>query len=227
MNNDSQKVFLKQTILSQTPDDFIAQAEKFQELMMMYNGAMREVETKLRVLNDEFQIRSQRNPIEFIKCRLKTPPSIMEKLQRRGLDKTFEAVLENINDIAGVRVVCSFIDDIHAITDMLIKQDDITLIEKKDYINSPKANGYRSMHLVVEVPVFFSDKKRAMRVEVQIRTIAMDFWASLEHQIHYKQNHNAPDHIIQELKECADVISSTDFKMQNIQKQLCDYRNHF
>jgi putative GTP pyrophosphokinase len=225
MSQEIQKVFLKQTALSKTPEEFIAQAMKFQEIMMMYSGAMREVRTKLEVLNDEFQIRSLRNPIEYIKCRLKTPSSIIEKLERKGLESSLESMLDNINDIAGVRVICPFIDDIYTITDMLIKQDDITLIELKDYIKSPKANGYRSIHLVVEVPVYFSDRVRPMRVEIQIRTVAMDFWASVEHQIHYKNSHSVPDNIINELRECAEIISSTDLKMQDIQKQLSSYIN--
>lgn len=220
MNTEIQNAFLNQTVLFKTPEEFFTEAEKYQEIMMMYNGAMREVKTKLEVLNDEFQIRSQRNPIEFIKYRIKKPVSIINKLQRKGFDSTLEAVLEHINDIAGIRVVCSFIDDIYAVADMLIQQDDITLIEKKDYIKKPKANGYRSLHLVVGIPVYFSNQKQLMRVEVQIRTIAMDFWASLEHQIHYKNFEISSENIIQELKECADIISSTDVKMQNIQKQL-------
>jgi putative GTP pyrophosphokinase len=191
--------------------------------MMMYNGAMREVKTKLEVLNDEFQIRSQTNPIEFIKCRIKEPKSIIDKLKRKGLDITLDNMLEHINDIAGIRVVCSFIEDIYEITDMLIRQDDITLINMKDYIKNPKENGYRSLHLVVGIPVFFSNKKQQMRVEVQIRTIAMDFWASLEHQIRYKKYENVPEGIIQDLKGCADIISVTDSKMQDIQKQLLEY----
>lgn len=197
--------------------------ERYEEVMMMYRCAMLEVKTKLEVLNNEFQIRSNRNPIELIKCRIKTQQSIMEKLKRKGLDYTMEAILENINDIAGIRVVCSFIDDIFAIASMLEKQDDITIIDKDDYISNPKPNGYRSLHLVVEIPVFFSDKKQLMRVEVQIRTIAMDFWACLEHEIYYKKGLHAPDIIIQELKECADTIAFTDFRMQDIRKELAEY----
>lgn len=197
--------------------------ERYEEVMMMYRCAMLEVKTKLEVLNNEFQIRSNRNPIEMIKCRIKTQQSIMEKLKRKGLDYTLEAILENINDIAGIRVVCSFIDDIFVIASMLEKQDDITIIDKDDYISNPKPNGYRSLHLVVEIPVFFSDKKQLMRVEVQIRTIAMDFWACLEHEIYYKKGLHAPDIIIQELKECADTIALTDFRMQDIRKELAEY----
>lgn len=197
--------------------------EMYSEVMMMYDCAMLEVKTKLEVLNNEFQIRSKRNPIEFIKCRIKSQESIMEKLKRKGFDYTLESIMENINDIAGIRVICSFIDDIYAIAEMLEKQDDIIVIDKEDYISSPKPNGYRSLHMDVEIPVFFSDKKQKMRVEVQIRTIAMDFWASLEHQIYYKKGLHAPESIIRELKECAETISVTDFRMQDIRKELAEY----
>ena len=197
--------------------------EMYGEVMMMYDCAMLEVKTKLEVLNNEFQIRSKRNPIEFIKCRIKSQESIMEKLKRKGFEYTLESIMENINDIAGIRVICSFIDDIYAIAEMLEKQDDIIVIDKEDYISSPKPNGYRSLHMDVEIPVFFSDKKQKMRVEVQIRTIAMDFWASLEHQIYYKKGLHAPESIIRELKECAETISVTDFRMQDIRKELAEY----
>jgi putative GTP pyrophosphokinase len=209
MKTEIQKMFLEE--------------EMYGEVMMMYDCAMLEVKTKLEVLNNEFQIRSKRNPIEFIKCRIKSQASIMEKLKRKGLEDTLESIMENINDIAGIRVICSFIDDIYAIAEMLEKQDDIIVIDKEDYISSPKPNGYRSLHMDVEIPVFFSDKKQKMRVEVQIRTIAMDFWASLEHQIYYKKGLHAPESIIRELKECAETIAVTDFRMQEIRKELAEY----
>jgi putative GTP pyrophosphokinase len=209
MKTEIQKIFLEE--------------EMYEEVMMMYDCAMLEVKTKLEVLNNEFQIRSKRNPIEFIKCRIKSQASILEKLKRKGLECTLESILENINDIAGIRVVCSFIDDIYAIAGMLEKQDDINVVEKDDYISSPKPNGYRSLHMDVEIPVFFSDKKQKIRVEVQIRTIAMDFWASLEHQIYYKKGLHAPESIIRELKECAETIAVTDFRMQDIRKELAEH----
>ncbi len=208
---------------SETRGEFTQQAARYEELIMMYGCAMLEVKTKLEVLNREFQIKSKRNPIEIIKCRIKTQESIEEKLRRKGLENTMEAILENINDVAGIRVVCSFVDDIYALAEMLESQDDITLLDKDDYISSPKPNGYRSLHLVVEIPVFFSDRKQPMRVEVQIRTIAMDFWASLEHQIYYKKGLKAPETIIRELKECADTIAGTDCRMQEIRKELAEY----
>jgi len=211
MKSEIQNVFLEE--------------DMYEEVMMMYNCAMLEVKTKLEVLNNEFQIRSKRNPIEFIKCRIKSQMSIMEKLRRKGLDYTLESILGNINDVAGIRVVCAFIDDIYAIAGMLEKQDDINVIDKDDYISNPKPNGYRSFHMDVEIPVFFSDKRQKMRVEVQIRTIAMDFWASLEHQIYYKKGIHAPESIVRELKECAETIAVTDFRMQDIRKELAEY-NH-
>lgn len=200
---------------------------QYSECMMMYSGAIREVKTKVLVLCDEFKVRSQRDPIEFIKDRIKSPKSILEKLQKRNLPLTIESMVKNLDDIAGIRVICSFIEDIYSVADMLLAQDDITLITKKDYIKNPKDNGYRSLHLIVEVPVFLSDRKQPMKVEVQIRTIAMDFWASLEHQIHYKKVDNASEDIINELKDCADIIYSTDLRMQNVAKKLekcCDQK---
>ena len=194
--------------------------QRFQEIMMMYRCAIKEVQTKLENLNDEMSTKRQRNPINSIKSRIKTPRSIYEKINRKGMDMNMDTLLNDMHDIAGIRVVCSFIDDIYAIANMLTLQDDITLIKMKDYIKTPKENGYRSLHLVVEVPVFLSDRKQIMKVEVQIRTIAMDFWASLEHQIHYKNMDNAPITIIDDLKKCADNIYETDIEMQSIRKRL-------
>ena len=191
------------------------------EMLMMYRCAIREISTKLEVINEEFQVKRRRNPIEYMKSRVKTPDSIFKKLERKGFEVSLESARENLNDIAGIRVVCSFVDDIYTLADMLIRQDDITLIEKKDYIKSPKKNGYRSLHIVLEVPVFFSNYIERMKVEVQIRTIAMDFWASLEHKLYYKKDLEGADiAIISELKNCADIIASTDTKMQDIRDKL-------
>lgn len=165
--------------LVQVPDQLVSMAHQFQEAMMMYTCAIREVKTKLEVLNDELSVRNQRNPIEMIKSRVKKPISIVEKLHRKGKNISVESMMENLDDIAGIRVICSFVDDIYQVASMLTSQDDITLITIKDYIKNPKPNGYRSYHMIVEIPVFFSNEKRQLRVEVQIRTIAMDFWASL------------------------------------------------
>ncbi len=187
---------------------------------MMYTCAIREVKTKLEVLNDELSVRNQRNPIEMIKSRVKKPISIVEKLQRRNLEISVESMINHLDDIAGVRVICSFVDDIYQVAEMLMRQDDIRVIAIKDYIMNPKENGYRSYHMIVEIPVFFSDEKRLMRVEVQIRTIAMDFWASLDHQLKYKKPLIDSEDISRELKLCADVIAQTDEKMLSIRQSI-------
>jgi len=197
--------------------------EKIEEMnatLLIYRSAIKEVKTKLDILDDELKIRRKRNPIEYMKSRVKTPGSIMDKLQRKGLDMSTDSAKKNLNDIAGIRVICSFVGDIYDIAEMLKRQDDIKLIEEKDYIKNPKSNGYRSLHLVVEVPIFFSDHVEPVRVEVQIRTIAMDFWASLEHKLYYKTSGESPLHITNDLKECADVIASTDMRMQDIQREV-------
>lgn len=194
--------------------------EKFQQVMCWYRCAIREVQTKLEVLNDEFQTTTSRNPIDNIRSRIKSPKSIYEKLQRRDLPINLCSILDNLHDVAGVRVICPFIDDIYTVADMLIAQDDIKLITRKDYIKNPKPNGYRSLHLVVEIPIFLTGGKRLMKVEVQIRTIAMNFWASLEHQIHYKKTQEDVEDVIEELSNCANVIYETDMKMLSIRKRL-------
>ncbi|RKD28183.1 GTP pyrophosphokinase [Lacrimispora algidixylanolytica] len=207
--------------LVQVPDPLIKQAYQFQEAMMMYTCAIRELKTKLEVLNDELSVRNSRNPIELVKSRVKKPISIVEKLQRRGLSISLESMTENLDDVAGIRVICSFLDDIYAVAEMLTRQDDVHIIAIKDYIRHPKANGYRSYHMIVEIPVFFSDQKKWMRVEVQIRTIAMDFWASLDHQLKYKKEMEANSEDISiELRECAEVIANTDERMLNIRKKI-------
>ncbi|MEI3522109.1 MAG: GTP pyrophosphokinase family protein [Anaerosacchariphilus sp.] len=223
MESELQKTFLDTTDIPDIQTYFVNQAFEFQELMMMYSCAIREMRTKLEVLNDELSVHHQRNPIEFITSRVKKPLSIVEKLHRYGVPVSVESVEKNLNDVAGVRVICSFIDDIYTVADMLLRQDDITLIKKKDYIEHPKDNGYRSLHLIIEIPVFFSNQKKNMRVEVQIRTIAMDFWASVDHQLKYKQDiedvENA-DELSAELKECADIIAQTDARMQAIKNKI-------
>lgn len=193
---------------------------EYREMMMAYSCAIKEVKTKFDVLDTEFHIRYQRNPISTIHTRLKSQTSILEKMSRIGYPPTIENIEACLNDIAGVRVICSYVDDIYEIADALIRQDDIRLIRKKDYIANPKPNGYRSLHLIVTVPVFFAESKKEMKVEVQIRTIAMDFWASLEHQIKYKKDIADADQIIGKLKKCADVIAETDLEMQKIRQQL-------
>ena len=200
--------------------DFFRNMEKFRDLMLMYNCAIKEIQTKFEILNDELSVCKNRNPIEFIKSRIKKPESIYEKLNRKNLELTEEAITEHMNDIAGVRVVCSFVDDIYEVAEMLARQDDITVITVKDYIKNPKPNGYRSFHMIVSVPVFFSDRSYPVKVEVQLRTIAMDFWASLEHKMKYKKNVENATEISRRLKECAEVIAGTDFEMQEIHKDI-------
>lgn len=199
---------------------FAETAHKFEELMMMYQCAIQEVTTKLEVLNHEMSVRNNRNPIETIKYRIKKPKSIAEKLLRNGHSISIESVSEHLNDVAGVRVICSFIEDIYTIAEMLTRQDDIHLVQVKDYIKNPKPNGYRSYHMIIEIPVFFSDRKQHMRVEVQIRTMAMDFWASLEHHVRYKKDVPNSEEMSARLKKCADVIAATDAEMQNIGKEI-------
>ena len=193
---------------------------EYRELRMMYSCAIKEIRTKFDVLNSEFNVRYQRNPISFIKSRIKSPESILKKLHTRGYEISLESIIENLHDVAGIRVICPFIDDIYEVAQMLTKQDDVTLIETKDYIQNPKENGYRSLHLILEIPVFFSDRKQPMKVEVQIRTIAMDFWASLDHQLRYKKDVEHAEQISADLKDCADIISATDQRMQIIKYQI-------
>ena len=194
--------------------------QPFMQMMMEYRCAMEEIATKLKNLNEEFVLLYDRNPFETIKTRIKRPVSILEKMERRGIPVTIENMRRELSDIAGVRVICSFQEDIYSLADLLLEQDDIRLIQKKDYIKTPKVNGYRSLHLIVEVPVFLSSGKLMRRVEIQFRTIAMDFWASLDHKLRYKKNLRNGDLIAAELKECADAISGIDCRMQEILIQI-------
>lgn len=198
---------------------------KFRKLMLMYRCAIKEVETKLEVLNDEFMTSKKRNPIDSIRSRIKSPESILEKLKRKGYDISLQSIMDNLNDVAGIRVVCPFISDIYDVAQMLVSQDDIEVMEVKDYIKNPKPNGYRSLHYVVIIPIFLSSGKEYMKVEVQIRTIAMNFWASLEHQMHYKkfESDDMPD-IVGQLTECAQNIYDTDVRMQEIRDNINMYK---
>ena len=211
--------FVKQNLLS---DEFIQMMQKnkkpFELLMSYYQCAIMEIETKFRVLNQEYSLSYDQNPIEGIKTRVKSYESIMRKIRVKDIPVTLESIEKNIRDIAGVRVICSFPSDIYKLADSFLKQDDITLIERKDYIQHPKESGYRSLHLIVSVPIFLQDGKRNMTVEVQLRTIAMDFWASLEHKIRYKKNLSKErlDEIDKELLECAKICKTLDEKMEEI-----------
>ena len=197
----------------------------YRELMSYYRCAMMEVETKFNVLNEELSLQYDRNPIETIKTRLKSPESILEKLHRKNHPVTVDSIEQNLNDIAGVRVICAFPSDIYQLEEAFLKQDDIRLVERKDYIANPKSNGYRSLHLIVEIPIFLHDHKRLMRVEVQFRTISMDWWASLEHKIRYKKGLQESDHVDQELFECARMSAELDGRMEKLQHfvgELCE-----
>lgn len=220
MKNSEKAKKLMEEFLPDEPEESIKSLEEFDILMMRYDSALREIRTKLEILNDELSLTSEQSPISSISSRRKKPMSILEKLKRQNNEITLESIEDNLNDVAGIRVICSFVDDIYKVARMLVQQDDITLIQVKDYIQNPKSNGYRSYHMIVEVPVFFSYDKRPMRVEVQIRTVAMDFWASLEHQMKYKQDVDDADEIMAELKKCADTISDTDMKMLSIREKI-------
>lgn len=192
----------------------------YKRLMSYYQCAIMEVETKFNVLNEELSLQYDRNPIETIKSRLKSPESIIDKVNRKKLPMTVESIEKNINDIAGIRVICSFQSDIYMLAEAFLKQDDITLVEKKDYIQAPKSNGYRSLHLIVEIPIFLRDEKRIMKVEVQFRTISMDWWASLEHKICYKKDVADYENVRRDLRECADIGASLDERMESIRQRV-------
>lgn len=190
----------------------------YRELMSYYRCAMMEVSTKFNVLDEELSLQYDRNPIEAIKTRLKSPESIMDKLSRRGLPFSVESIEQNLNDIAGVRVICAYISDIYMLRDALLRQDDIVLLQEKDYIKNPKPNGYRSLHLIVETPIFLHDQKKQMRVEVQFRTMAMDWWASVEHKLRYKKP-AAPEEVNSELKECAEISADLDKRLEKLRQR--------
>ncbi len=194
----------------------------YRELMSYYRCAMKEVETKFNVLNEELSLEYDRNPIESVKTRLKSPESITEKLSKKGILPTVENIEQQVTDIAGVRVICSFPSDIYMLSEAFLKQDDVRLVQKKDYIANPKPNGYRSLHLIVEIPIFLHDKKKLMKVEVQFRTISMDWWASLEHKISYKKDLDFEEEIRRELLECAEMGALLDGKMESIHKKVTD-----
>lgn len=218
----SKEELLKYFLFDDT-EDVMERLKNFNRLMMKYRSAIREVTTKLEVLNDELSLfYGSRNPIESIQSRIKKPLSIAQKLTRMGKPVTVENMESCLSDVAGIRVICPFIEDIYHVAEMLAVQDDLDVITVKDYIQKPKENGYRSYHMIVEVPVFFSKCKELMRVEVQIRTVAMDFWASLEHQIKYKKEIPGQKSIIRDLKACADIIAETDKKMQDLRHRI-DY----
>jgi len=193
--------------------------------LLIYDSALKEINTKLEILNNEFKLNHQYNPIEHISSRLKTAESISKKLLHKGLQVTIENVLKYINDVAGVRIICSFTSDIYRIAELISKQSDVEVLKVKDYICNPKPNGYMSYHMIITVPIFLSNRVVNTKVEIQIRTIAMDFWASLEHKMYYKFEGNSPEHIRQELKECADIVSFLDRKMLSINEEIQTYKD--
>lgn len=210
----------KQSQIIQMQAERLSKAKPFNKLMMEYRSVIMEVETKLKVLNAVFSEEYKRNPFESIKSRLKTPESIYKKLERKGYSFTIENIQNYVADVAGLRVICSFPDDIYRLAELLLQQDDIILLKKKDYIETPKSNGYRSLHLILSVPIFLADEKKYMKVEVQFRTIAMDFWASLEHKLKYKKDIDNTDEIELQLRACADSIEELDYRMQEIRNQI-------
>ena len=214
---------------NQTGDQYMAASQIISEdvdswetLMFLYNSALKEVGTKLDILNDEFVHIHKYNPIEYIKKRIKTPESIVKKLKRDGYDVTVENMVNYINDIAGIRIVCSFTSDIYRLAEMIGKQNDLTVVSIKDYIKHPKVSGYKSFHMHVTIPIFLSDRVVDTKVEIQIRTIAMDFWASLEHKIYYKFEGNAPDYISRDLRACAEIVSDLDAKMLQLNEAILE-----
>lgn len=211
---------VKSLLPEKMQEQVLDQLYQFVELEHLYESAIREVKTKLEILDSEFKTKYDYNPIHHIEDRLKSPQSMLEKLQRKGLPFNCESARATLNDIAGVRVICNYIEDIYTVADLLTMQDDVRLIKKKDYIESPKPNGYRSLHLVIETPVYLSDRKELVNVEVQIRTIAMDFWASLEHELKYKTDTEVSADLAQQLKTCAETIAATDKQMQEIYRTL-------
>jgi len=194
--------------------------DSWETLMFLYNSALKEVATKLEILNDEFIHVHKYNPIEYIKSRIKTPESIVKKLKRYGHETNVDNMINYINDIAGIRIVCSFTSDIYRIAEMIGKQNDLTVISVKDYIRNPKASGYKSFHMLVSVPIFIGEEVVDTKVEIQIRTIAMDFWASLEHKIYYKFEGHAPEYISRELRDCATIVSMLDAKMLQLNEEI-------
>ncbi len=201
--------------LSRTIDEFLS-------VEQVYRGSIKEITTKIEILNEQYEITHDHSLIHSMESRVKTPASIIEKLGRYGFDVSLESAKENLTDIAGIRVVTCFIDDIYMLSELLIKQDDVTLVMEKDYIKNPKENGYRSLHLIVSVPVFLADRVENVPVELQIRTVAMDFWASLEHQLRYKKTKYIPEKINDELKACAEISAALDKRMQRISNDLED-----
>ena len=220
-----QERFIKENLLSDEMIELLKEnIMPFNTLMAYYRCAIMEVETKFKVLNEEFSLQYDRNPIESIKSRIKSMDGIFKKAKKKNIPITMEGIEEGIRDIAGVRVICSFPEDIYMLADCLLKQDDVVLVERKDYIKNPKPSGYRSLHLIIEIPIFLQNEKRPMKVEVQLRTIAMDFWASVEHKLRYKKNipDSEAEKLAVELSSYADQLAELDYKMEQIKKRIVE-----
>lgn len=218
MDYEDQTAFFRKNISGM--EDLQSNLLQWKDHLFIYKFALEEINTKLNILNGEFQFIHNHNPIEHMKSRIKSPASIVKKLQRKGLDVTIENAIEHVHDIAGVRITCSFNSDIYTLYEAISRQDDIEVVKVKDYIKEPKPNGYRSLHLIVTVPVFLANKKEKVKVEIQIRTIAMDFWASLEHKIYYKFDKEVPEYLTLELKKAADAAHFLDVKMKEINDEV-------
>lgn len=215
------KSILEKTMITDhSAEEILQMAMRMQQSMSLYESGIKEICTKLEILQRDAQVKGVHNPIESIKSRVKNIFSVLEKLDRKGYEISMKSVEENLHDVAGVRVICPYIDDIYVVAERIRRQDDLNVLVEKDYIKNPKPNGYRSFHMVVEVPVFLSDSKRMVKVEIQIRTIAMDFWASLDHQIRYKMEAIVPDEITDKLRNCAETIAATDVQMQEIYREV-------
>ena len=216
-----EEMTFEELMVLKEPEKILETAVSFQKLLMQYRCALLEVKTKFEVLDNELSINSEQNPILSIESRIKKPVSILEKLQRKNMEVSIYNIEHNLYDIAGIRIICCFPKDIYTLAKKICEQDDIRLIERKDYIKNPKPNGYRSLHLILEVPVFFMNEKKPMKVEVQMRTIAMDFWASIEHKLYYKkQTDGFPDSVSEDLGICAEQLHTIDMKMQEISERI-------
>lgn len=204
---------------------FYDEAEEWKNALLLYDSALKEVNTKIEIMNNEFKLTHQYNPIEHVVSRLKSPESIAKKIRHNNKELTVENIVKYVNDVAGVRIICSFTSDIYRIADLLAKQSDVKVLKVKDYITCPKNNGYSSYHMIISVPIFLSNNVIETKVEIQIRTIAMDFWASLEHKIYYKFEGNSPERISKELKECSEIVAYLDHKMLSLNEEIKSY-NH-
>lgn len=201
-------------------EEFETLVTEYQQMILLYESAIRQLITKFEIFNQEYKFRGARNPIETVKSRVKSPESIVRKMKKYGFDASLASIVGNLNDVAGVRVICSYVSDIYLVRDMLLAQQDVTLVEERDYIKEPKSNGYRSLHLIIELPVYLTKTVAKVKAEIQIRTIAMDFWASLEHNIRYKAADEFPPEVIKDLRDCAEIIAVTDRRMEEIAHKL-------